>query len=78
MSQSDKSMPKRLSNPQRTTNDIQLPNCKIDIRPLKAFVTENLPKDSILRSVILAERDALDARELLGKIETWLNLLRFV
>jgi hypothetical protein len=49
---------------------------KIDIRPLKAFVSEKFPKDSPLREALLAERDVLDAQEFLAKMETWLNLLR--
>ena len=49
---------------------------KIDIRPLKAFVSEKFPKDSPLREALLAERDVLSAQEFLAKMETWLNLLR--
>lgn len=49
---------------------------KIDIRPLKAFVSEKFPKDSPLREALLAERDVLHAHEFLAKMETWLNLLR--
>jgi len=49
--------------------------CNVDIRQLKASV-ENFPKDSLIRIAILAERDTVDARELVGKIGTWLNLLR--
>lgn len=51
-------------------------SCDIDIRPLKAFVSENFPKNWPLREAILAERDVLDAQEFLAKMETWLNLLR--
>ena len=52
--------------------------CNVDIRTLKAFVSENFPKDSPIRIAILAELDTLDARELVGKIGTWLNLLRLI
>lgn len=52
--------------------------CNVDIRTLKAFVSENFPKDSPIRITILAELDTLDARELVGKIGTWLNLLRLI
>ncbi|MGA9388723.1 MAG: hypothetical protein WBV70_07865 [Candidatus Bathyarchaeia archaeon] len=48
---------------------------RIDIRPLKAFVSEKLPRSSPLRA-LLAERDLLGAQEFLAKMETWLNLLR--
>jgi hypothetical protein len=51
---------------------------KIDIRPLKAFVSEKFPKSSPLRETLIAERDVLDAQEFLAKMETWLNLLRSV
>ena len=49
---------------------------KIDIRPLKAFVSKKFSKDSPLREALLAERDVLYAHEFLAKMETWLNLLR--
>lgn len=51
---------------------------EIDIRPLKAFVSEKFPKNWPLREALLAERDVLDAQEFLAKMETWLNLLRSV
>ena len=50
----------------------------IDIRPLKAFVSEKFPKNWPLREALLAERDVLDAEEFLAKMETWLNLLRMM
>ena len=49
---------------------------EIDIRPLKAFVFEKLPKNWPLREALLAERDILEVQEFLAKMETWLNLLR--
>jgi hypothetical protein len=45
----------------------------IDIRPLKVWVSKNLP-DSPLRDVLLSERGTLEIHELLAKIETWLSL----
>jgi len=51
---------------------------KIDIRPLKAFVSEKFPRNWPLREALLAERDVLDAEEFLAKMETWLNLLRMM
>jgi hypothetical protein len=49
---------------------------KIDIRPLKAFASERLPKNWPLREALLAERDILEAQEFLAKMGTWLNLSR--
>jgi len=48
---------------------------KIDIRPLKAFTAEKLPRSWPLRKALLTERDTLAAEEFLSKMETWLNLL---
>jgi len=49
---------------------------KIDIRPLKALILEKFPPNKPLRTVLLAERDLLEAKEFLAKLETWLNLLK--
>jgi len=49
---------------------------EIDIRPLKAFASEKLPRSWSLREALLAERDILESQEFLAKMETWLNLLR--
>jgi hypothetical protein len=49
---------------------------EIDIRPLKVFASEKFPRNCPLREALLAERDILEAREFLAKMETWLNLLR--
>ena len=46
----------------------------INIQPLKAFASEKFPSNSPLREALLAERDILEAREFLAKMETWLNL----
>jgi hypothetical protein len=64
----------RLAKPRKQENR----KFKIDIRPLKAFVSEKFPKSSPLRETLIAERDVLDAQEFLAKMETWLNLLRSV
>jgi hypothetical protein len=50
----------------------------IDIRPLKVLVFEKFPQASLVRQVILAERDFLSIYEFLAKIETWLNLLKMI
>lgn len=49
---------------------------KINIRRLKVFAFNNLPKDGALRECLLAERDLLNADEFLAKMEIYLKLLR--
>jgi hypothetical protein len=46
----------------------------VDIRPLKDFALVMLPEDHPLRTVLLAERDLLNPREFLAKMETWVIL----
>ena len=48
---------------------------KIDIRPLKKWCIQNLPKKSSLGETILREKDQLSIEEFLAKMETWLTLL---
>jgi len=48
----------------------------VDIADLQMFVRENLPEDSILRCIILAESRTLQGVEYLAKLEVWLSLLR--
>ncbi|MDG7007770.1 MAG: hypothetical protein JRN06_05965 [Nitrososphaerota archaeon] len=48
----------------------------IDIRVLKNFVSARFGSSSLLRKVIVAEPDYLPAEELVGKIGTWLAILR--
>jgi hypothetical protein len=49
---------------------------KIDIRRLKRFALEHLPRDSPLRDVLLAEEDELSVQDFLAKMDLWLKLLR--
>ena len=49
---------------------------RVDIRKLKIFALEKLPKDWPLREVLLAERDELETSELVAKMEIWLRLMR--
>lgn len=46
------------------------------MRGVKKFAAERLPQRSVLRDVILQEKDEVDACEFLGKLEVWLFLLR--
>ena len=49
---------------------------RVDIRALKRSVTSSFGSSSLLRKVVLAEPDYLPAEELVGKIGTWLAILR--
>jgi hypothetical protein len=48
----------------------------INIRTLKQFAYELLPKESPLRDLLLTEKDELPADEFIIKLEIWLKLLR--
>jgi hypothetical protein len=48
----------------------------IDIRALKQSVASKFGSPLVLRKVLLAEPDRLPAEELIGKIGTWLAILR--
>lgn len=47
---------------------------KVEISRLKEFAARRLPRDSLLRRLILIEPSRIDPPEFLGKLETWLNL----
>jgi len=49
---------------------------KVNLRPLKQFALEKLPKDWPLREAILVEDDQMPAAELPGRARIWLALLR--
>ena len=48
------------------------------VKTLKEFARERLPRGSPLREVILAEDDVVPVNELVGKVKTWLTLLRIL
>ena len=45
---------------------------KIDIRSLKSFVRERLPRSYVLRKILLTEVDEMGATEFIAKIDIWL------
>jgi len=47
----------------------------VDLRKLKSFAVEQLPKKSALREVLVTEKDSLDVIEFLAKAEIWLRLI---
>ncbi len=53
-----------------------MPKTEVDIRALKDFVTTKFGSNSFLRKVIVTEPDHLPAEEFIGKIGTWLAILR--
>ena len=48
----------------------------INIKKLKKFAYERLPKDSALRDYLLTEEDEIPVNEFLVEVKTWLKLLR--
>ncbi|HEV2139337.1 MAG TPA: hypothetical protein VGR53_10905 [Nitrososphaerales archaeon] len=48
----------------------------IDIRPLKGFVAAKFAPHSLLRKVIVLEPDLVPAADIVGKLGTWLAILR--
>lgn len=48
----------------------------VNIRSLKQFAFEMLPKGSSLRDLLLTEKDALSAEEFLIKLDVWFKLLK--
>jgi len=46
----------------------------IDLQRLKRFATMNLSRTSLLRAVLLSERDRLTAVDFLAKMDVWLKL----
>jgi len=47
----------------------------VNLRGFKRFAERNLPHESPLFKVILAEKDELDAKSFLSKSEVWLELI---
>lgn len=52
------------------------PRGTVDIRPFKAFVLANYPKDSAVYDVVVTDQDFLDAAEFSAKVGVWLKLSR--
>ena len=49
---------------------------KVSIRPVKEFATTVLGARSILGRVLASEPDSLPVEEFVGKLGTWLAILR--
>ena len=48
---------------------------KVNIKSLKEFAREKLPHSSLLKSVLITEKEHLTISEFLAKMEIWLKLL---
>ena len=48
---------------------------RVDIRPLKTFALEKLPRDLMLRDFLLTEPDELPVEEFLSRQSVWFRLL---
>ena len=48
----------------------------VDIRPLKAYVSAKFRSSSLLRRVLTQEPDLVPAPDFVGKLGTWLAILK--
>jgi hypothetical protein len=53
-----------------------MPETKVDIRAFKGFVAAKFSSQSLLKKVMAAEPDNLPAEQVVGKLGTWLAILR--
>lgn len=53
-----------------------MPRNKIDIGSLKDFVVRRLPRNWILREILLAENEEVDIATFLARMPIWLQLTR--
>ena len=51
---------------------------KLCIQQLKKFAIEEIPKNDVLRELLLSEKDELNLTEFCCKLDVWLKLLRRV
>jgi hypothetical protein len=49
---------------------------QVNIRKLKEFALNNIPKGNPLQQIILSEENLLDPFEFLAKVDVWLKLSR--
>jgi hypothetical protein len=53
-----------------------MPIAEVDIRPLKGFVAAKFGSQSLLRRVMVSEPDLIPTADIVGKLGTWLVILR--
>lgn len=51
-----------------------MPKTKVNIQRLKDFAFTEIPRDWVLREIILSEHDELDVIEFIAKAEIWIKL----
>ena len=51
-------------------------NTKVDIRRIKNFAAQHIPRNHALFQVLLMEQDMLDPVDFVVKIDVWLKLSR--
>ena len=49
---------------------------EVDIRPMKRFVVTKFGSHSLLGKVMLVEPDLIPVEDIVGKVGTWLAVLR--
>ncbi len=54
----------------------QIGRTQVDVMTLKQWVASKLGSSSLLRKVMAAEPDRLPAEEFIGKVWTWLAILK--
>jgi len=54
-----------------------MPKTKVDIRKLQKFAFSELPRNSVLRDILLAETRELDVSTFLERLPVWLQLSMF-
>jgi hypothetical protein len=59
-----------------TVNNNNFDKKTVNIKLLKTFASEKLSHNSILRSILLSEKERLTIPEFLAKTEIWIKLLR--
>jgi len=52
-----------------------VPEKILNLKSLKQFALENLPKSSTLRDILLSEPDQIPQTEFLTKLDIWTKLL---
>jgi hypothetical protein len=48
---------------------------KVNIRKMKEFALSSLPEGSVLKRILLSDKDEIEVVELVAKIDLWLKLL---
>jgi hypothetical protein len=55
-----------------------MPSSIVNIKKLKEFAIHKLPKNSVLRDILISEEDELDINIFLARLPVWLKLSRFL